>query len=148
MAVMNHSQWCGVFRNHEGAHPALWKNRQEKRSSNQECDDHGRKLHCTENHPFSVGNINVKAQERDKEKCYLLAGCLHNALIINADGRNVEALKSEGIEETDVYRATTSNSEANILACLEAKRLGVKKLLPKSKTLMIQSSRRTGSAAW
>lgn len=76
---------------------------------------------------YFPGNINVKVMERDKEKCYLLAGCLHNALIINADGRNVEALKSEGIEEIDAFIATTSNSEANILACLEAKRLGVKK---------------------
>ena len=76
---------------------------------------------------YLPGNINVKVMERDKEKCYLLAGCLHNALIINADGRNVEALKSEGIEEIDAFIATTSNSEANILACLEAKRLGVKK---------------------
>ena len=76
---------------------------------------------------YLPGNINVKIMERDKEKCYQLAGCLKNTLIINADGRNVEALRSEGIEEIDAFIATTSNSEANILACLEAKRLGVKK---------------------
>ena len=76
---------------------------------------------------YLPNNINVKILERDKNKCYQLAGCLNNALIINADGRNVEALKSEGIEEIDAFIATTSNSEANILACLEAKRLGVKK---------------------
>ena len=71
--------------------------------------------------------IHVKVLERDKEKCYHLAECLNDALIINADGRNVEALRAEGIEEIDAFVATTSNSEANILACLEAKRLGVKK---------------------
>ena len=65
--------------------------------------------------------------ERDKEKCYLLAERLNNTLIINADGRNVDALRSEGIQEIDAFVATTANSEANILACLEAKRLGVKK---------------------
>ena len=76
---------------------------------------------------YLPGNINVKIMERDKEKCYQLAGSLKKTLIINADGRNVEALRSEGIEEIDAFIATTSNSEANILACLEAKRLGVKK---------------------
>lgn len=76
---------------------------------------------------YLPSNLHVKILERDKEKCYQLADCVSNALIINADGRNVEALRSEGIEEIDAFVATTSNSEANILACLEAKRLGVKK---------------------
>ncbi len=76
---------------------------------------------------YLPGNIQVKVLERDRDKCYQLADCVRNALIINADGRNVEALRSEGIEEIDAFVATTANSEANILACLEAKRLGVKK---------------------
>ncbi len=76
---------------------------------------------------YLPNQIHVKVLERDKEKCYQLAECVDNALIINADGRNVEALHAEGIEEIDAFIATTSNSEANILACLEAKRLGVKK---------------------
>lgn len=69
----------------------------------------------------------VKILDRDKEKCYQLAETLSNVLIINVDGRNVEALRAEGIEEVDAFVATTANSEANILACLEAKRMGVKK---------------------
>lgn len=72
-------------------------------------------------------NVNVKILERDKDKCYLLAEKLDNALIINADGRDIEMLKTEGIDDADAFVATTANSEANILACLEAKRLGVKK---------------------
>lgn len=72
-------------------------------------------------------NINVKILERDKEKCYYLAEKLEKALIINGDGRDVEILQEEGIYEADAFIATTANSEANILACLEAKRLGVKK---------------------
>ena len=76
---------------------------------------------------YLPNHIHVKILERDKDKCYQLADCLNNALIINADGRNVEALRAEGIEEIDAFVATTSNSEANILSCLEAKRLGVKK---------------------
>lgn len=72
-------------------------------------------------------NINVKILERDKEKSYDLAEKLGNAMIINCDGRNIELLKEEGIEEMDAFVAVTANSEANILACLTAKRLGVKK---------------------
>ena len=48
-------------------------------------------------------------------------------MILNCDGRNIEILKEEGIEEMDAFVAVTANSEANILACLAAKRLGVKK---------------------
>ncbi|MDD2997263.1 MAG: Trk system potassium transporter TrkA, partial [Paludibacter sp.] len=72
-------------------------------------------------------NINVKILERNKEKSYDLAEKLNNAMIINCDGRNIELLKEEGIEEMDAFVAVTANSEANILACLTAKRLGVKK---------------------
>lgn len=71
--------------------------------------------------------INVKIFEMDKEKSYQLAEKCQHALIINADARNLDVLKEEGIHETDAFIAVTSNSEANILACLAAKKLGVKK---------------------
>lgn len=72
-------------------------------------------------------HIHAKVLERDKEKSYSLAEKLGNSMIINCDGRNIEILKEEGIEEMDAFVAVTANSEANILACLAAKRLGVKK---------------------
>lgn len=71
--------------------------------------------------------INVKILEMDKDKSYQLAEKCQQALIINADARNLDVLKEEGIHETDAFIAVTSNSEANILACLAAKKLGVKK---------------------
>jgi len=72
-------------------------------------------------------HMHVKILERDKEKSYALAEKFNNSLIINCDGRNLEVLKEEGIQEMDAFVAVTANSEANILACLAAKRLGVKK---------------------
>lgn len=72
-------------------------------------------------------NVRAKVLERDKEKSYELAEKLGNSMIINCDGRNIELLKNEGIEEMDAFVAVTANSEANILACLAAKRLGVNK---------------------
>jgi len=72
-------------------------------------------------------HVHAKILERDKEKSYSLAEKLGNSMIINCDGRNIEILKEEGIEEMDAFVAVTANSEANILACMAAKRLGVKK---------------------
>lgn len=74
-------------------------------------------------------HVHAKILERDKEKSYSLAEKLGNSMIINCDGRNIEILKEEGIEEMDAFVAVTANSEANILACMAAKRLGVKKTI-------------------
>lgn len=72
-------------------------------------------------------NIHTKVLERDKDKSYMLAERFKNSLIINCDGRNLDILKEEGIQDIDAFVAVTANSEANILACMAAKRLGVKK---------------------
>lgn len=72
-------------------------------------------------------NIHTKVLERDKDRSYVLAEKLNNSLIINCDGRNIDILKEEGIQDMDAFVAVTGNSEANILACVAAKRLGVKK---------------------
>ncbi|MEA4937369.1 MAG: Trk system potassium transporter TrkA [Paludibacter sp.] len=72
-------------------------------------------------------NIRVKILEKDKEKCYALAEKCKKAMIINADARDLDILKNESVQDMDAFVAVTSNSEANILACLAAKRLGVKK---------------------
>ena len=74
-------------------------------------------------------HVHAKILERDKEKSYSLAEKLGNSMIINCDGRNIEILKEEGIEDMDAFVAVTANSEANILACMAAKRLGVKKTI-------------------
>lgn len=74
-------------------------------------------------------HTNKKILERDKEKSYQLADKFEDALIINADARNVEILKEEGIKDTHAFVAATSNTEANILACLAAKRFGVRKTI-------------------
>lgn len=72
-------------------------------------------------------HINVKILEKDREKSYILAERCQRALIINGDARDLDLLREEGIQDVDAFIAVTSNSEANILACLAAKRMGVKK---------------------
>ncbi len=74
-------------------------------------------------------DMNIRVIEADKEKCYKLSERLGNALIINADASDMEMLREEGIQDADAVVATASESEANIFACLAAKRFGVKKTI-------------------
>lgn len=73
--------------------------------------------------------MNLKLIEIDKEKSLKLADRLQDALVINGDGRDKELLKEEGIHKMDAFVAVTGNSETNILACLLAKKMGVKRTI-------------------
>jgi trk system potassium uptake protein TrkA len=75
------------------------------------------------------GRYNIKLIEQDKEKCFELADLLPKAMIINGDGRNVELLEEESIDNMDAFIAVTGNSETNIMSCLVAKTHGVKKTI-------------------
>lgn len=74
-------------------------------------------------------NSNIKLIEIDKSKSEYLADYLTNTLVINADGRDMETLKEEGLAMMDVFIAVTGNDELNILSCIQAKKLGVKKTI-------------------
>ena len=71
----------------------------------------------------------VKLVERDREKSYQISNFLDNALVINGEGSNLELLNQEGLSKMDAFVAVTGNSETNILSCLLAKRMGVKKTI-------------------
>lgn len=73
-------------------------------------------------------SIQIKLIEKDKEKSYRLAEkARSNVMVLNGDGRNTALLVGEHIKDCDAFIALTSNSEANILACVTAKSLGVPK---------------------
>ena len=76
-----------------------------------------------------VNEMNIKIIEKDRELCNILSEKVPNALIINADGSDMDVLKEEGIQEADAFVAVTDSSEANIFACLAAKRFGVRKTI-------------------
>ncbi|MBD8348989.1 Trk system potassium transporter TrkA [Dysgonomonas sp. HGC4] len=77
---------------------------------------------------YLPSDINIKLLESDKEKCYkLLEKVPKNVTVFHDDGRNSDFLQEESIKDTDAFIAVTGNSEANILACLAAKRFGVRK---------------------
>ncbi len=72
--------------------------------------------------------MKVKVIEIDERRCEQLNDELGNkCLVINGDGRDLSLLNEEGILNTQAFVALTSNSESNILTCLAAKRLGVRK---------------------
>lgn len=71
----------------------------------------------------------VKMIEIDKQKSFRLSSMLSNTLVINGDGTNMELLKNEGLEKMDAFIAVTGNSDTNILSCLLAKHLGVKRTI-------------------
>jgi len=77
-----------------------------------------------------VGNHhNVKLIEINREKSYKLSNLLNNTLVINGDGRNIDLLTEEGLAKMDAFIAVTGNSETNMLSCLLANKMGVKRTI-------------------
>ena len=75
--------------------------------------------------------MNIKIIEEDAQRCERLNTLLNdvNAMIIHGDARNVSLLTEEGIDNTQAFVALTDNTETNILACLTAKKMGVRKTI-------------------
>ena len=73
--------------------------------------------------------MNVKLIEKNEKRCELLNEVLDTdqTMVINGDGRDMQLLMEEGIKNTQAFVALTENAETNILACLTAKRMGVRK---------------------
>ena len=78
----------------------------------------------------------VKLIEINKDKCIELSEKLpDNVTVVNGDGRNSDVLLEESIKEYDAFVAVTNNSETNILACVAAKRLGVRRTIAEVENL-------------
>ncbi|MBQ7716576.1 MAG: Trk system potassium transporter TrkA, partial [Prevotella sp.] len=73
--------------------------------------------------------MNVKILEQDEERCEKINEIIENerVMVIHGDGRDMSLLMEEGIKNTQAFVALTGNAETNILACLTAKRMGVRK---------------------
>lgn len=72
--------------------------------------------------------MNAKVIENNKERCKKLNELVDDKImIIHGDGRDVSLLQEEGIANTQAFVALTPNTETNILACLTAKKMGVRK---------------------
>jgi trk system potassium uptake protein TrkA len=79
--------------------------------------------------------INIKMVDYNAEKAYRLAEQLDKTLIIHEDGRNLDAMLEEGLQNVDAFLAVTGRSETNILAAMQAKRMGVKRVIAEVENL-------------
>ncbi len=68
----------------------------------------------------------VLDNKKEETKC---AELLSSGLIIHADPGNIDALREEGLENTDAFIALTPNAETNIITSLTAEQLGVYKTI-------------------
>jgi trk system potassium uptake protein TrkA len=75
--------------------------------------------------------MNIKIIDKSAERCERLNELLGDSdtMVIHGDGRDLGLLEEENIRNTQAFVALTGNAETNILACLTAKRLGVRKTI-------------------
>ena len=75
--------------------------------------------------------MNMKIIEKDAARCEKLNELLedNDTMVIHGDGRDLGLLEEENIKNTQAFVALTGNAETNILACLTAKKLGVRKTI-------------------
>ena len=79
---------------------------------------------------ISANMEDVKIIEKDKERCFFLSETLDESVsVVNGDGRNSELLLDESLRSYDAFVSVTDNDEANILACIGAKRYGVPRVI-------------------
>lgn len=69
----------------------------------------------------------VKLFEKSREKSFKISDELDNTLVLHSEARDSNFLLDEGISRTDAFIAVTDNAEVNMLSCMLAKKLGVKK---------------------
>ncbi|MDR3132900.1 MAG: Trk system potassium transporter TrkA [Prevotellaceae bacterium] len=77
----------------------------------------------------------LKLIEPDRARSKELAVLLPHTLIINGDVHNTDLLEEEGLRHMDAFVAVSGSSATNILSCVIAKRLGVKKTIAEIENL-------------
>ncbi len=83
-------------------------------------------VHLADSMPDYMHAKIIEADARRAEHLNEVVANRHT-MIIHGDGRDLSLLEEEGIRKAQAFCALTENSETNILACLAAKRLGVRK---------------------
>ncbi len=73
--------------------------------------------------------MQVKLIEPDRVQAEKLAETLPDILVLNGDPTDIDLLVAEGLGETDAFIAVTRDEESNLVTCLLAKHLGVKKTI-------------------
>lgn len=88
-------------------------------------------------------NKRVKLIEPSRERAENLAEGLKDVLVICGDATDIDLLAQEGLGEMDAFVAVTGDEESNLVTCLLAKHIGVRKtvaLLSKGAYIPISQS--------
>lgn len=89
--------------------------------------------------------MKIKLVEADRRRAEFLAERLADVLVIHGDPTDIDLLATEGIGEMDALIALTENEEANLVASLMGKHIGVKKTIAMlSKSMYIPLSQSIG----
>lgn len=101
-------------------------------------------------------NWNIKLIEPDYDTAAELAQELKDVLVLNGNPTDPDLLATEGITDTDAFISVTDDEESNIISCLMAKHLEVKKTvalvsksdyIPLSQTIGLDAAINKKSAA-
>ena len=87
--------------------------------------------------------MHVKLVEADRGRAEALAEALEGVLVLHGDPTDIDFLAREGLSETDAVVALTADEESNLVSCLVAKHIGVKKtvaLLSKASYIPVAQS--------
>lgn len=90
-----------------------------------------------------TGNMTVKLVEANRARAEHLAEVLEDVLVIHGDPADIDLLVREGLGEIDALVAVTADEESNLVSCLMAKHLEVRKtvaLLSKSAYIPISQA--------
>jgi trk system potassium uptake protein TrkA len=90
-----------------------------------------------------VKGLRVKLIEPSRERAERLAEALPHCLVIHGSATDIDLLVTEGLSDMDAFVAVTEDEESNLVTCLLAKHLGVKKtvaLLSKAAYIPISQS--------
>jgi len=71
-------------------------------------------------------DFQVKIIDHNRERANFIAQRLDATTVLWGDSSDRQLLVEEGIDHMDVFCAVTNDDEANIMSCLQAKRLGVR----------------------
>ncbi len=74
-------------------------------------------------------DVSIRLIEIDRDKCRQLSEILPNATIINADGTNLDFLRSEKVGNADAFIVSTRSDEINALGGLLAKEAGCSQVI-------------------
>ena len=73
----------------------------------------------------------VKLVEQSKERCQYLSTRIPNVMILHGDGRDMDMLEEENIDEMDAFVTATGYDEQNLLLALTAKQKGIEDVISK-----------------